>query len=183
MCTLRQVSHGFPSESQPTPFRFNRNGVGSTETVSVQPKECRFNRSEVGSTETVSVQPKWCRFNRNGFGSTEAVSVEPKQFRLNRNVFGCESAESGSQPPATAARPRPNHPGLAHSGDGDAAPQARAPPRSPRTLRTSGIIGPRCPVIRYIATLEHLVGLRTRNSTSVTTVPLPQYHSSPRPFI
>ena len=39
-------------------------------------------------------------------------------------MFGCESAELGSQPPAVAAWPRPNHPGLAYSGDGDAAPQA-----------------------------------------------------------
>ena len=106
VCTLYQVSHGSPSESQPKPFRFNRN-------------------NDVGSTGMMSVQPKWCQFNRNGVGSTETVSVEPKRFRLNRNVFGCESAESGSQPPATAARPRPNHPGLAHSGDGDAAPQEK----------------------------------------------------------
>ena len=47
------------------------------------------------------------------------------------------------------------------------------------------MIGHRCPVSRYIAILEHLVGVRTRNSTGVTeyqyhstttTVPLPQYH-------
>ena len=48
VCTLRQVSHGSPSESQPKPFRFNRNSVGSTEAVSVLPKRYRWNRSGFG---------------------------------------------------------------------------------------------------------------------------------------